>query len=45
MNAMRNGYGAAILNLESTDPGEPWIDFREFMNLDGSRITTLFSLT
>jgi hypothetical protein len=44
-NAVNNGYGAAILNLGSTDYGDPWIDFRGSMTLDGKKITTLLSLT
>ena len=45
MNTAHNGYRAAILNLGSTDRGDPWIEFRGSMNLDGKKITTLFSLT
>jgi hypothetical protein len=33
----------AVLNLESTDPGGLWIDFRGFKNLDGKNYKFIFT--
>lgn len=45
LNNVNIGCRAAILNRAFTDPGDPRIDFRGPMTLDGKKITTLLSLT